>query len=172
MKWAVHWAHVERWELCATFWSQKLKGWYNLWNVEVDGRLYCLFLVLCLDSFWYVLVNNYDFKLVFLRAHIRFMCTPAGSRNWPHHWPRDFIMPRKQDVYADMQVKVERKGQWCLWYRKWTYWINGQGVSIAVAGQHCSVNQSNSFIKRSEGKIRECIKASAALLVNISCISP
>jgi hypothetical protein len=61
-------------------------------------------------SFRYVLVNNYDFKLIFLRAHVRFRCAPTGRRNLPHRWPHDFIMPRKQDVYADMQVEVERKG--------------------------------------------------------------
>jgi len=45
-------------------------------------------------------------------------------------------------------------------------------MSIAVVGQHFSVIKSIFFIKKSEGKIRECIKASAALHVNISCTSP
>lgn len=45
-------------------------------------------------------------------------------------------------------------------------------MSIAVVGQHFSVNKSVCFIKKSEGKIRECIKASATLNVNISCTSP
>ena len=94
-------------------WSQKLKGRYHLGNVEVDAKvIFCLFLVLCLDRyvFRYVLVNNYDFKRIFLRAHVRFRCTLAGRRNGPHHWPCYFIVRRKQDVYADMQVEVERKG--------------------------------------------------------------
>jgi len=56
------------------------------------------------------MVNNYDFKLIFLRAHVRFRCTPSGRRTWPDRWSHDFIMPWKQDVYVDIQVEVERKG--------------------------------------------------------------
>jgi len=44
-------------------------------------------------------------------------------------------------------------------------------MSIAVVGQHFSVNISICFVKKSVGKIRECTKASVALHVNISCIS-
>ena len=36
-----------------------------------------------------------------------------------------------------------------------------------MVGQHFTVNKSIGYIKKSESKIRECIKASAALHVNI-----
>jgi hypothetical protein len=45
-------------------------------------------------------------------------------------------------------------------------------MSIAVVGQHFIVNKPFRNIKKREGEIRECIKASAALLVNMSCMSP
>jgi hypothetical protein len=46
------------------------------------------------------------------------------------------------------------------------------GNEIAVVGQHFIVNKSFGYIKKSEGKIRECIKASSALHVNMSFMSP